>query len=1065
MTRTRPRFLASFAVVAAATALVTCGRDTVAPRQPAALAVGATLPVGLDLAAFNLSIDQARLIAVTSAGDTAFDKIFPFPATQSQLSVSADVPLAQSPETFLLTIQLLSGTTLLFSGTQTVTLASGSNNATAQIPVTYSGPGQNVASLVLGPLDSLLTEGATLQMRVIAKDAVGATVPSFYVSWSTSDTVAAPIDATGILKAPLLRKTVTVKATTPTAVTASTTLQFIPALASVQFDSGCAQSALPGVQLPQPIVARVLGTDNLGVPGVPVTFSAITTGGLVATPTATTDTGGRARTLVTLPGTAGPAQYQASVTGLSAAVCAPTVLSSPPTQLAFKTQPATAVAGTAIGSFQVEIRDANGTLVTGATNAVTIAILNNAGGGTLSGTKTVNAVGGVATFTGLSVDKVGVGYTLQATASGLTSASSSAFNITPAALNSLVFTAQPVNLVAGATMPAVVVTARDAFANTVTTFTGNVALAFGSHPSGSTIGGTDTVAAVAGVATFSALGRFTVAGGYTLVASASGVGSTASNTFTVSPAPAAALAFFVQPTSGLAGTIITPPVVVQIEDSLGNVVTTATNAVTISFAANPGQSILGGTPTKNAASGLAQFTDLTVSTAASGYKLLASATGLTSVTSVSFDMLVRPPGVVWTNLQGGNWSNPLNWSPARVPGPSDTASIVLPGAYVVTLDVNAHVAFLAVGDTIGGIVLDMSPAVHLFIDSSAVILRAGSVVLAGSDTIGGPGNLTNQGSLAMTGSAITTAGFSNVFVLQAQGTNTITGLFSNSAGGALFVEGGAASGDGILTFSSGFLNAGSIVLSNGDAAAAHNAVINVTSGSLTNLGLIQSASVAVGNPPGGRTLHTPLDNQGSVIVQETLTLDQAGAGHSNSGVISLQSGNLDVILSGVRPGFANLPGGTIDVGLDTLQIINQSTGSFLNDSAATLLGAGVIDIGTSSFITNGIVTVGETGPAILAFTGPYIQGPPSVLNVFLTSPVTPGVTYSQFQVSDNVTIQAGATLTGAGTYTSGSYVIMTVPAGKSITGDFTTKNLPINPLNGGTCTGSVVGTQYVVNCP
>src|ERR1051325_5007942 len=267
MMRARLRVVATLAAFAAVVALATCGRDTAAPHPPATLAVAASLPPGLDLAAFNLSIDHVRLIALNSRGDTAFNQVFSFPANQSSLSLTADVPLAQSPETFLVTIELLSGTTLLFSGTQSVSLSSGPSNPTAQIPVSYSGPGQNVATLTLGPLDSLLTERASLQMRVSAKAASGASVPSFYVSWSTSDTVAVPIDATGTLQAPLLRKTITVKAATPNAVSATTTLQFIPLPAAVSFDSGCAQSGLPGVQLPQPIVARVLGGDGLGVPG------------------------------------------------------------------------------------------------------------------------------------------------------------------------------------------------------------------------------------------------------------------------------------------------------------------------------------------------------------------------------------------------------------------------------------------------------------------------------------------------------------------------------------------------------------------------------------------------------------------------------------------------------------------------------------------------------------------------------------------------------------------------------------------------------------------------------
>jgi len=41
----------------------------------------------------------------------------------------------------------------------------------------------------------------------------------------------------------------------------------------------------------------------------------------------------------------------------------------------------------------------------------------------------VRAVNGVARFSDLSIDQLGNGYTLQATASGLKSAESSAFNI------------------------------------------------------------------------------------------------------------------------------------------------------------------------------------------------------------------------------------------------------------------------------------------------------------------------------------------------------------------------------------------------------------------------------------------------------------------------------------------------------------------------------------------------------------------------------------------------------------------------------------------------------------
>src|SRR5439155_988919 len=85
------------------------------------------------------------------------------------------------------------------------------------------------------------------------------------------------------------------------------------------------------------------------------------------------------------------------------------------TQLAFTGQPSNAVAGAAITPVvQVSAQDALGNTITSFTGNVTVSIANNAGGGTLSGTVTIAAVNGVASFSTLSIDKVGSGYTLTA---------------------------------------------------------------------------------------------------------------------------------------------------------------------------------------------------------------------------------------------------------------------------------------------------------------------------------------------------------------------------------------------------------------------------------------------------------------------------------------------------------------------------------------------------------------------------------------------------------------------------------------------------------------------------
>ena len=52
----------------------------------------------------------------------------------------------------------------------------------------------------------------------------------------------------------------------------------------------------------------------------------------------------------------------------------------------------------------------------------------------MSGTLTVTAVNGVATFSGLSLNAAGTGYTLTVSASGAAGATTNGFNITPAVL-------------------------------------------------------------------------------------------------------------------------------------------------------------------------------------------------------------------------------------------------------------------------------------------------------------------------------------------------------------------------------------------------------------------------------------------------------------------------------------------------------------------------------------------------------------------------------------------------------------------------------------------------------
>jgi hypothetical protein len=103
------------------------------------------------------------------------------------------------------------------------------------------------------------------------------------------------------------------------------------------------------------------------------------------------------------------------------------------THLAFTVQPSTTLPATIIRPpVQVTAVDGLGNPVPTFTGPVTISIGHNGGlllPGTLSGTTTVTAVNGVATFSDLSIDQPGNGYTLLVAASGATAALSTPFNI------------------------------------------------------------------------------------------------------------------------------------------------------------------------------------------------------------------------------------------------------------------------------------------------------------------------------------------------------------------------------------------------------------------------------------------------------------------------------------------------------------------------------------------------------------------------------------------------------------------------------------------------------------
>jgi streptogramin lyase len=107
-----------------------------------------------------------------------------------------------------------------------------------------------------------------------------------------------------------------------------------------------------------------------------------------------------------------------------------TVTPAAATQLVIATQPpATVKVSTAFG-MEALIEDQYGNVVTTANNTVTVALGNNPSKAALGGTLTVTANQGVVTFSGLTINQIGSGYTLVISSTGLGQAVTDPFNVT-----------------------------------------------------------------------------------------------------------------------------------------------------------------------------------------------------------------------------------------------------------------------------------------------------------------------------------------------------------------------------------------------------------------------------------------------------------------------------------------------------------------------------------------------------------------------------------------------------------------------------------------------------------
>ncbi|HJR54260.1 MAG TPA: invasin domain 3-containing protein [Gemmatimonadota bacterium] len=371
---------------------------------------------------------------------------------------------------------------------------------------------------------------------------------------------------------------------------------------------------------------------------------------------------------LTAPSTAGTATISGTVNGNAINDTAVVTFTAVASALEFVQQPTNEQAGAPISpAITVRAVDGAGTTVTSFSGNVTIAIGTNPAGGTLSGTTTVAAINGVATFGNLSINRTGTGYTLAASSASLSGDVSAAFAITPgpASPATTQITASPTSIPAnGTNTSTITVQLRDALGNNLTSGSALVALNTTAGNLGAVVNnGNGTYTAILTAPSSTTTTTATITG----TVGGQAIADNATVTFTGVSPTASRLVFAQQPTNEQAGATISPAVTVRVVDNTGATITSFTGNVTLAIGSNPGGGTLSGTTTVAAVAGVATFSNLRIEQAGAGYTLAASASGLTGATSAAFSITPGPASAA--NAQ-------ITASPTSVPADGSSTSTI-----------------------------------------------------------------------------------------------------------------------------------------------------------------------------------------------------------------------------------------------------------------------------------------------------------------------------------------------------------------------------------------------------
>ncbi len=257
--------------------------------------------------------------------------------------------------------------------------------------------------------------------------------------------------------------------------------------------------------------------------------------------------------------------------------------------------------------------------------------------------------------------------------------------------------------------------------------------------------------------------------------------------------------------------------------------------------------------------------------------------------------------------------------------------------------------------------LDLASGVQLTASNESAFTNGagGSIVASGSgDVLMEPGTTFTEGAGTTSGSkpviirdaalVYTGAGASAIAI---HGTSTLSGNLAS--GQSLSVE--STSGENAdATAAAGFVNAGAITLTNGDASG-NNAQLAVTGGTLTNSGTLTS-ELAHG---GSRTLQGSITNTGKLLINANTSYNATKALLTNEGMFGVaESKTLTVSAEGA---FTNGAGGSI---------VASGSGDVLMEPATTFTeGAGTTSGSKPVIVRDGALAYTGAGASAIALHG------------------------------------------------------------------------------------------------